>query len=195
MADDSTPIERGYCQCGCGERTTIAKYTQRARGIRKGEPNRYLVGHQTRKNATLENYVVAGDGCWEWRGRRNRDGYGMICRLGRQDLVHRVFYRERVGSIPEGLYVCHRCDNPPCVNPEHLFLGTHRDNMNDMEAKGRRSRGERHWRSEVTEGDVRDIRRAYADGGHTTRSLAARYGVASPTIHSIVTRKTWRHVA
>lgn len=79
-----------------------------------------------------------GDACWEWTGHANRSGYGRVTRRGRDLFAHRYSWELANGPIPDGLIVCHRCDNPPCVRPEHLFLGTHSDNMRDAQRKGRR---------------------------------------------------------
>lgn len=76
-------------------------------------------------------------GCWEFTGFKNKKGYGSIWHVENMDEAHRVSYTVFVAPIPEGIFVLHRCDNPPCINPEHLFLGTHLDNMADMRAKGR----------------------------------------------------------
>jgi len=85
--------------------------------------------------------------CWEWLAYRDRGGYGMISVRGRMVLTHRFAYELTFGEIPDGLCVCHRCDNPGCVNPKHLFLGTHQENMNDRGTKGRQVTigGENHW--------------------------------------------------
>lgn len=77
-------------------------------------------------------------GCWEWFGGASADGYGRFTHKGRKLLAHRVSWEVHSGSIPRGMLVLHRCDNPPCVNPSHLFLGTHKDNAQDRERKGRR---------------------------------------------------------
>ena len=84
----------------------------------------------------VEN-VGATDRCWIWRGKRNQKGYGVAVRNGRAVVAHRVAYEDKVRPIPEGKLLCHYCDNPPCVRPDHLFVGTARDNTHDMMTKGR----------------------------------------------------------
>jgi hypothetical protein len=143
-------------------------------------------------------------GCWEWQGVRNRQGYGVVAwpRLTRETLVHRVAYRLFVGD-PGALCVLHRCDNPPCLNPEHLFLGTRADNLADMRAKGRARtvisekaranipRGERCWASKITEADVRAIR---ADPRNHTE-VARSWGLNVSHVRAIRLRQSWAHVA
>ncbi len=94
-------------------------------------------------------HVAKGDGCWEWQAQRDKDGYGRIERVGRVFRAHRAAYELAYGPIPDGLQVCHTCDNPPCIRPDHLFLGTSRDNWQDSIDKGRRTLPQRNvhaWR-------------------------------------------------
>lgn len=143
----------------------------------------------------MSKVTVTGEGCWEISGYRNPKGYGTFSFDGRQILAHRAAWMLRYGAIPDGMFVCHRCDNPPCVNPHHLFLGTAADNNADMDLKGRRrSRtltGEDHGRAVLTQADVDLIRSSYAAGGHTHQSLASRFGVSRSQIQRVVAGQSW----
>lgn len=137
--------------------------------------------------------VIVGNGCWTTTGDRNRDGYGVMIFRRRKLLLHRVSYMAFVGPIPAGKSVCHKCDNPPCANPHHLFVGTQADNARDMVAKGRANRawGESAPGAKLTAGQVLDIRRL-AEEGESQIALALRFGVKPLAIHDIVHRKSWR---
>lgn len=154
------------------------------------------------KNGPTPPHLPGLGACWAWRASVNRKGYGEFSRGARIAKAHRVSWELAHGPIPEGMFVCHHCDNPSCVNPAHLFLGTNRDNAIDMTAKGRngahtrpecRPRGERHGRRKVTTPDVIAIRAARL-AGEPLKSLADRYGLHLGTISAIATRVTWRHV-
>ncbi len=134
-------------------------------------------------------------GCWEWLGCRSA-GYGQIWMDGRMVFSHRVSWMLCRGDIPHGLQVLHSCDNPLCVRPDHLFLGTQKENVADCIRKNRRDQvfGERNGSAKLTESDVRQIRRLL-DLGHTATSLARRYSVHHVSISQIKLGKTWVHVS
>jgi hypothetical protein len=145
------------------------------------------------------------DACWPWTGAKDQDGYGIFWDgtyrpngAGMYVRVTRWTYEQFVGPIPEGKNLCHRCDNPPCVNPAHLWLGTHAENHADREAKGRggqwMTRGESHVNHKLTADQVREIRSRYAAGGVSQASLAASFGVSDQLISLIVRRKKWAHL-
>jgi hypothetical protein len=130
--------------------------------------------------------------CWEWSKYRDKDGYGRAQILGQKFGAHVLSYLIFRGDIPANLLVCHTCDNPPCCNPDHLFLGTSQDNSTDMRLKGRHARGEKQGRAILTQQQVEDIRRLYATERLTHRELAVMFGVAPSTIGMIFCHKNWR---
>jgi hypothetical protein len=140
------------------------------------------------------------DGCWEWTGCIvNR--YGQFYLNGKGVKAHRYSYIIH-HPITIDLWehreicVCHRCDNPKCVNPAHLFLGSNADNMKDKMAKGRgkQPKGEKQALSKLTETQVREIRNKYANGGITQQQLALEYGVNKSNINKLIRRKRWFHI-
>lgn len=134
----------------------------------------------------------APESCWEWTGTKTTYGYGVVSHRNRNYRTHRFAWRLTHGAIPAGLQVLHRCDNPPCCNPHHLFIGTQVDNMADMERKGRsrRARGSRNGHSKLTEKQVYEILRMLG----TQQSIADMYGVSQRTISQIKRREHWKHV-
>lgn len=137
----------------------------------------------------------APDACWEWTGTRGAGGYGMIWLRQRVVLAHRVAWELTHGPIPDGLFVCHHCDNRPCINPAHLFLGTSADNTADRHAKGRSraALGEANGNAKLTPEDVRAIRTAF-ESGVSQGALGRQYGLWQTTVSDIVRGKTWKHV-
>lgn len=136
--------------------------------------------------------------CWLWTARQFRYGYGNFSvEVGRTTGAHRFAWELEHGAIPDGLRVLHKCDNPPCVNPDHLFLGTQADNVADMIAKGRKVNGSHegsaNGRAVLTEDDVLEIRRRCA-GGETQRALSQAFGISSSQIGYIVRRESWTYV-
>lgn len=136
------------------------------------------------------------DECWPWTGVRDRRNYG-TARLRSENRcipAHRVAYLLTYGEFDRILFVLHRCDNPPCCNPKHLFLGTHQDNMDDMSSKKRACCGEDRPQSKLTAEKVLEIRRIYAEGNISQYEVARRFGVNRSAIEKIVLRKTWAHI-
>ena len=162
--------------------------------FQKDYPNRRLCSV---KCQLLSNTEVNEDtGCREWKGSAYSEGYGKIKVGGKTNRAHKISYEQYVGPVPRGLLVCHTCDNPSCVNPEHLFLGTHQDNRADMLRKGRQScpRGEKHGNSKLTASLVRQIRSLYEDRCHTQKEIATAFGIHQTTVSELILRKKWRHL-
>lgn len=138
---------------------------------------------------------AGADGCWAWQGHADRDGYGEVAVYGVGHLrAHRAAWFYTHGTDPVGSYVLHRCDNPKCCNPAHLFLGTAADNHADSVGKGRHSHGVKHGMAKLDEARVRAIRAA-ADDGQTYVAIARLHGVSPQTAACVAKRSTWAHVA
>ena len=140
----------------------------------------------------FEEKVVRTKKCWKWIGIKNFHGYGSIWNGERMALAHRLSYVLFVGEIPDGMCVLHKCDNPECTKPDHLWIGTKKDNSEDMVAKGRSVVGSRQGRSKLTESDVLKIRRLHKV--FTQTAIAKMFGVGSPMISLIINRKNWTHI-
>ena len=163
----------------------------------------FAPGHSRRYecslNCFLKSRIKIGkteSDCWIWRGARSR-GYGIVqIERGQFQRAHRLVYEMLEGAIPAGKILCHRCDNPSCVNPQHMMVGTMADNTADMFSKGRQQdysrnpKGETHHSAKVTEDAVRAIRASSAP----SKMLAAQYGVNVWSIQNIRARRTWKHI-
>lgn len=167
--------------------------------------------------------VKKTDYCWVWTACKNYAGYGKLACNGRHLLAHRASYEMHVSAIPDGLIVCHHCDNPACVRPDHLFVGTHADNSDDKVRKGRQAKGERHGsrthpecvprgdqhpsrthpeclrrgdlhpQAQLTETQVLEIRTQYGMGA-TQDQLAMRFGISQSAVSLIVLGRRWAHL-
>lgn len=140
--------------------------------------------------------VIKTDTCWLWQGARSDFGHGYIAIGGRGDGrigVHHLSYTLHFGAVPDGLWVLHRCDIPNCVRPDHLFVGTRQDNIDDMVAKGRGARGAANGAAKLTESDVRLIR-DLLEGGEGPTAIGRRFGVTDKVVRQIHRGQTWRHV-
>lgn len=148
------------------------------------------------------------DSCWPWIGGTNDRGYGVVCIGNDKVYAHRFSFVLNIGRIPEFICACHSCDNPPCCNPDHLFLGTHLDNMTDAETKGRFKHSEEHIRkitvaiprgdhhscSKVTGEMVRDIRNRFSDRLTPLAYISREYGLSAMSVSDILRGKTWKHL-
>lgn len=130
------------------------------------------------------------DECWEWQAHRDRKGYGKF-QIDNSHVAHRVAWELENGQIPDGLFVCHVCDNPACCNPSHLFIGTNDDNMKDMKAKERSNRGTQRFNSKLTPIDVIGARSLYQRGAMSTQDIAEHLGVCEHTARSAIFGKSW----
>lgn len=140
--------------------------------------------------------VQRGEGCWEWIGAKSKTGYGYLGAGGKYGgtvLAHRTSWEIHRGPVPDGLCICHRCDNPSCVNPDHLFLGTHKHNSRDASEKGRMSHGTWHYCAKLSDALVREIRRRVA-GGESQNAVARSLGVRQATVWKALKGVTWKHV-
>lgn len=191
----------GNCQCGCGNATPLASKHNPRRGVVKNLPQMYIAGHFNPKVVakTLEEMFwfhcspCDENECWEWQGPRNDDNYGRLNFYGRVRGAHRYSYELHFGPIPKGFQVLHRCDNPSCVNPNHLFLGKPADNAADKVAKGRHPRGEDCVRAKLTEEIVREIFRLREQGALQSE-IAEKLGTSQKNVSSVLRRKSWAHV-
>lgn len=148
-------------------------------------------------------YIVAYDGCWNWTASTNQKGYGRLKTTEGLISAHRLSYAHYIGPIDEGMHVLHACDNPRCVNPKHLWLGTNMDNVADCMAKGRVTgylhspvffkKGASNHIAKLTDKKVLDIRKRIANG-EEQQALAKEYGVSKACVTKIHFRRTWTHI-
>lgn len=191
-----------FCQCGCGGLAPVAKQTNSLFGWVKGCPVKYIRGHAAKdKSKPRKSWqdcfwekVSKGESCWLWKGALTNNRYGQFGhRSAPSRYAHRVSYELHFGP-PGNLFVCHHCDNPSCVRPDHLFLGTAADNTSDMMKKNRnghgRLAGSSHGNSKLTEQQVLEIRDRSLSG-QSYREIAQMYKVTKSNIAAIVNRKTW----
>jgi len=147
------------------------------------------------------NVVVTESGCWEWTAGKHENGYGIVYRNGDQHRVHRIVYALCVAPVPSHLNICHNCpagDNPACCNPNHLFLGTQKENVHDCMYKGRLKgrtppKGESNPQAKLTEADVIAIRRK-AKAGVSQVKLQEEYNLSRASVNRIVNGRAWTHV-
>lgn len=136
--------------------------------------------------------VIKGDECWLWTGAKNYNGYGAFRVNNRNQFPHRFSWELHSGSIPRGSFVCHSCDNPSCVNPKHLWLGSNSDNVHDMVRKRRHTFGERNPMSKLTEKEVLEIRRM--GRLKSLSQISRRFSLGISTVSQILNRHRWKHI-
>ncbi len=191
------------CECGCGQPTTITKL----QGHNKGKYNRYVCGHQwtakkrfTTKERFWSKVDIKGDSeCWEWKKYIDRPGYGKFWFEERWQQAHRIAFILSGGIISEEKpHVLHKCDNPKCVNPSHLYAGNQTDNMRDRSARGRwrggEQNGEKSHYAKLTNGDVLKIRHLCDTTSLSQDKIALMFGVSRANIGYIKDRKSWTHI-
>ncbi len=191
----------GLCHCGCGRRTSIARETSGREETVKGQPMKWCHGHGhclpavDRFNRATDR-SGGDDACWPWLLKLSPYGYGKFSPgRSRPVLAHRYSYATANGvdvADLAGLCVCHRCDNPACVNPRHLFLGTDADNVADKVSKGRQIKGECVAGAKLTAADIVAIRQRRTAGERPT-DLAREYGTTPHYVSCIVARRAWKH--
>lgn len=138
-----------------------------------------------------------GDSCWSWMMSKTKRGYGVFYFNGRRTTAHRFAYASSRGPIPENMCVCHTCDNPGCVNPDHLYLGTHNDNMRDKAERKRvvsnPLKAERHWNAKLKNQDVIEIRNLWKQGWKQ-KDIGNKFGITARYVCEIVGRRCWRSI-
>lgn len=181
---------------GCDRRHYAKSYCQsHYNRVRDTGVEGPAVGRKPRARRTPDEalrhrgWVVAESGCWEWSGASSK-GRAWISQGQEMVPAYRLAYEAWVGPIPEGIYVCHHCDNPLCINPDHLFLGTHDDNMADMTIKGRSTHGKRNGQAKLSPEQVRAIPEMVR-AGKTQSEIGRMFGVSRSAIALIVQGRRW----
>jgi hypothetical protein len=195
-------IQHGFCHCGCGQKTKIAQQSVAKYGWVKGEPRRFINGHQNIQQDIETRFWSkvdrsgGDDACWIWKaGVANTYGRFQVVKPPKRSVnAHRFAWELTYGQIPDGICVLHNCptgDNSLCCNPKHLFLGTHVDNQADKVQKGRQAKGQRIWSSKLSLEKVAYIRAQYATGNSSFVKLGREMGVSATTIGKIVKNRIW----
>jgi len=179
-------VQPGFCHCGCGQKTNISPETDASKGWVKGQPLRFIFGHQARGH--FGNYrkkdriqIDSTTGCWNWLLRITKAGYGIGWYNGKFQYMHITLWEEKNGPVPDGLELDHTCRNRRCCNPDHVEPVTRAENVRRGSV------------AKLTKQDVFEIRRVWitAPTPATKRDLATRFGVHPTTINAVVMRHKW----
>lgn len=183
-------------QCGGDFAVTVKSAGNASRFCSRAHYWEWKRGRSTPLADRWAKHTRKSDGCWEWTAYRIPTGYGQMggAKPHTTILTHRASWEIHYGPIPPDTDVLHRCDNPPCGRPDHLFLGTALDNMRDASRKFRTTQGERAYCAKLTAGQVLTIRARYAAGGISHQALADAYGVARESIGNLIRHETWKHL-
>lgn len=146
------------------------------------------------KRRLLAKTAKRPNGCWEWLGQTNHGGYGKWEWKSYPLRIHRLAWMLYRGEIPDKMLVCHRCDNPPCWNPHHLFLGTPADNMADMYAKKRAPVGAQRSQAKLTEANVLEIRKARNSPDWNANQLMQKFGIGRAVLYDVAAGRRWKHL-
>lgn len=191
---------RWVCRCMCGVTKLVrAVYLRNGRSTNCGCLGKLDIEKNKVRFYSKIGTHDADTGCWPWIGPVTRGGYGNFFFMGKQSRASRVSYKIHKGEIPSGMVVCHKCDNPKCVNPDHLFLGSHKDNIADMLLKGRGKKGnpniagENNKTAKLSVSEIIEIRRL-SNEGVSKAEIGRMFGIRDSHVCKIVQRKSWAHV-
>ena len=180
---------RWECKCSCGSKSVVV-----GSSLINGTIKNCGCRHGLKLAELLKSRIIKNkNDCWIWQGFIKNDGYGTIKHESNQWLAHRLSYTIFKGEIPEDMCVCHKCDTPSCINPDHLFLGTNADNSNDMRNKDRQAKGNSIGVSKLTEDNVIEIKKRIQNN-EDCASIGRAFNVHRNSILSIKHNKTWKHI-
>lgn len=197
-AFDADEAERLY-RAGMSARAVAVAVNSNRESVRRVMSERGVVRGRLERRQDRPSRIMdlvdknGANGCWLWAGAKNNKGYGMTVLNGRRTLAHRAVYELHCGAPPRALHGCHRCDNPICVNPAHIFFGTRADNMQDALKKGRFAVGERSPSARYTERQIREAHSLWRAGATIAKSAKAT-GMRRGDLWAILRGKSWRHL-
>lgn len=182
------------CKCDCGIIKSVAFSGTSAKSCGCLHTPNDEIYHLQLKERIMKNINCDENNCWNWQLRIDDSGYGYATYRRSPMRTHRLSWIVFKGEIPKGKCVCHSCDNRKCCNPNHLFIGSNKENSEDMKEKGRQVKGSKSPFSKLNENQVLEIRKLYETGNFTQLFLGEKFGVRQTKISEIVNRKTWKHI-